>query len=108
MQERPVDRGDSTPPKHCISNFRGPAGIRPTRRPGKPIGDFVRGQNSCRGLRKMASYTMGSPGSAPTFRISRGVTMADDKQAIREERRALFERIYAFYDLKILAAALET
>jgi|GEM_PF-3220461 len=34
--------------------------------------------------------------------------MSDDKNAIREERRALFERIYAFYDVKILASALDT
>ena len=34
--------------------------------------------------------------------------MSDDKNAIREERRALFDRIYAFYDLKVFAAALDT
>lgn len=34
--------------------------------------------------------------------------MTDDRTTIREERRALFERIYAFYDVKILAAALDT
>src|SRR5437899_7079546 len=47
-------------------------------------------------------------GFAPTFVFREGVTMmADDKRAVREERQALFERIYAFYDVKILAAALE-
>ncbi len=34
--------------------------------------------------------------------------MSDERTIIREERRSLFDRIYAFYDVKILAAALDS
>jgi len=38
----------------------------------------------------------------------REASMTDDKAKIRQERHELFDRIYAFYDVKILNAALET